>query len=171
MRITGLLLAAALAACSPPQQRDDETPAPPPPAVVACNTLSPDLTRLVQVQEGDAVSTPAAELRGGSIAPGTYDLTSAVRVGSATGWRGGRAVVLGVSEGDDGVVLNWAGAAPGQAVDSWTATLHESPMRLSYTCGRVGDVEAAFRAESNVLDLRIQDGASGALSMSFARRP
>lgn len=171
MRKLSLVLFLSLAACSPPSPQRPETPPSPPPAVVTCNNLSPDLSRLVQVQEGDATSTLAAELRGGAITPGTYDLTGAVRIGGATGWRGARAVALGVSESDDGVVLNWAGAASGQPIDSWTATLHETPMRLSYTCGRVGEVAASFSAQADVLQLRIQDGASGALNMTFARRP
>lgn len=171
MRLIVLALAAALAACSPPQPQQSEPPPSPPLPAVTCNSLAPDLTKLVEVQDGAAVSTAAAELRGGSIAPGTYDLTGATRIGGATGWRGARAVALGAAESDDGVVLNWAGVAPGQPIDSWTATLRETPTRLSYSCGRVGDVEAAFHAQGDRLQLRIQDGASGALEMTFARRP
>lgn len=164
--------AAALAACSQPAE-GPETKAPSaPPAVAACNDLAPDTTRLVEVRDGDATATPAAELRGGSIAPGVYDLTGAARIGAATGWREPRAVALRVAESDDGVVLNWAGSAPGGPIDTWTATLRETPsVRLSYTCGRIGDVEAAFSAQADRLELRVQDGASGALSLTFARRP
>jgi len=172
MRLGALVLATALVACSPPAVQTQERPPATPPAGAACNALAPDPTRLVEVRDGEAAATAAAELRGGAIAPGTYDLIGAVRIGAATGWREPRAVALQVAESDEGVVLNWAGSAPGGPIDTWTATLRETPsVRLSYSCGRIGDVEAAFSAQADRLELRIQDGASGALSLSFARRP
>lgn len=170
MRFVLLAAAAALVSCSPPSP---QAPAPPaePPAVAACNDVAPNMDRLVAVQDEAAVSLPASDLRGGRIAPGTYDLARAVRIGEATGWSGSRAVALGIAETDAGVVLNWAGAAPGGAVDSWTATLAETPqVHITYTCGRVGEVNASFMATPEALDLQIADGASGSLYMTFERR-
>jgi hypothetical protein len=126
---------------------------------------------MVGVQDEAAGSLPAADLRGGRITPGTYDLTSATRIGAATGWSGERAVALRVEENDAGVVLNWAGAAQSGAPDTWTATLTDTPqVRIAFTCGRVGEVDGGFSARADVLELRIQDGASGALHMMFQRR-
>ncbi len=62
------------------------------------------------------------------IAPGTYDLVSATRIGGATGWNGTRAVSLAVSEDQSGgVTFNWAGAEAGGETDRWTATFTEAP--------------------------------------------
>jgi hypothetical protein len=69
------------------------------------------------------------------------------------------------------VIFNWAGAAPGGAVDSWTAAFSETPQpRLSYTCGRMGEVSAQFAARADALELRLPDGANGQLALTFARR-
>ena len=92
-------IAALLAACSPPAERSERPETPPAPATVACNDVAPDAARQVAVGEEMATAAAAAELRGGSIAPGTYDLTSASRIGAATGWNGTRAVALAVSDG------------------------------------------------------------------------
>ena len=164
--------AALLVSCSPPAQQTDRPDTPPGPAAVACNDVGPDATRQVAVGEEVATTAAAADLRGGSIAPGTYDLTSASRIGAATGWSGTRAVALEVSEAQDGgVTFNWAGAAPGGDADRWTATFTEAPQpRLAYTCGRMGEVAAAFAAENNALQLRLQDGAGGQLALQFQRR-
>src|SRR5687767_12174252 len=103
--------AALLVACSPPAQRPEAPPEQP--AVAACNSVAPDAARQVRVEEAAAGVEAAADLRGGAIAPGTYDLISARRVGAATGWDGTRAVALEVSESAAGAVtFNWAGAAP-----------------------------------------------------------
>lgn len=163
---------ALLAACSPPAQQTERPETPPGATVVACNEVVPDASR--QVRVGDEVVTAAAasDLRGGSIAPGTYDLITATRVGAATGWAGTRAVALNVSEDQSGAVtFNWAGADPGGETDRWTATFTETPQaRIAYTCGRVGEVAADFAAQNNVLQLRLQDGASGQLALEFRRR-
>jgi hypothetical protein len=163
---------ALLAACSPPAQQTERPDTPPGPTTVACNDVTPDVARQIAVGEEVVTAAAAADLRGGSIAPGTYDLTSASRIGSATGWSGTRAVALEVGEGDNGsVTFNWAGAETGGATDRWTATFTEAPQpRLAYTCGRIGEVAADFAAESNVLQLRLQDGAGGQLALQFQRR-
>jgi hypothetical protein len=164
-------LVAALAACSPPAQQETEAEAPP--AVIACSALTPDAARQVRVEEEVAAASAASDLRGGRITPGVYDLVSAHRIGAATGWQGTRAVALGVAENAaGGVTFNWAGAAPGGEVDRWTASFTDTPqVRLAYTCGRIGEVDADFAAEANTLQLRLPDGANGALLLLFQRRP
>jgi hypothetical protein len=162
--------AAALLACSPPAQRP-ETP-PETPGVAACNSVTPDAGRQVRVEDAEASAEAAADLRGGAITPGVYDLISARRVGAATGWSGTRAVALEVSENAaGGVTFNWAGAAPDGTVDSWTAAFTDTPQaRLSYSCGRLGEVAAEFAAQADALTLRLQDGAGGQLALEFRRR-
>jgi hypothetical protein len=162
---------ALLTACSPPAQQSDR-PERPGPTTVACNDVTPDATRQVAVGEQVVAAAAASDLRGGTIAPGTYDLISASRVGAATGWNGTRAVALAVSEAQNGsVTFNWAGAETGRDTDRWTASFTEAPQpRLAYTCGRMGEVGAAFAAESNALQLRLQDGAGGQLALQFQRR-
>ncbi len=159
-----------LGACSPPPERPAEPPAAPPPAAIVCNELQPDASKQVRIE--DELAVAAADLRGGEIAPGVYDLARAVRVNAATGWSGARAAVLEVSEAADGAVtFNWASAAGDAARDSWTADFSESPQpRLTYTCGRFGAIDAAFTAEPGALTLRLQDGADGQLLLSFERR-
>jgi hypothetical protein len=166
-------LALVLAACTPPAG-DTEAPAPPqaPPATtVACNSLTPDAARQIAVSEMLATAA-AADLRGGEIEPGVYDLASATRIGGATGWSGTRAVALEVTETDaDGVVFNWAGADASGAVDRWTAGFTEAPQpRLTYTCGRIGEVAAAFAVQPGELRLHLQDGADGQLALMFQPR-
>lgn len=165
---------ALLVACSPPgasNNNDGQAPAPPP-GVAACNTVSPDLTRQVSVRDESALAVAASDLRGGQIAPGVYDLISAVRIGAATGWTGARAVALEVSEAQTGEVLfNWAGAETGGAVDRWTARFFESPTpRIAFTCGRVGEAPTQFAVEGSTLQLQLQDGAGGQLQLTFERR-
>jgi hypothetical protein len=163
-------IAALMAACSPPPT---ETSAPdaPAPQVQACNTITPDMARMVRVEETPAVAAAASDLPGGPISPGLYDLTRAVRIGQATGWQGARAVALDVTESADGVVFEWAGAPASGEVDRWTASFTDTPApRLSYTCGRIGDVAADFTASAGALQLRVPDGANGALLLDFARR-
>jgi len=168
MRMLVLLAAASLAACSPPTQQAP-APTPEPPTEIACNAVAPNLTRQVQVQEQTVVS--ASDLSGGAIAPGLYDLASATRIGAATGWQGARAVALEVSEQDAAVTFNWAGAAASGPVDRWTARFTDTPdVRLSYTCGRIGDVPAEFTASGNRLQLRLPDGGAGSLELTFERR-
>ena len=165
----GVVVLAAACSREPAQQ----PPAEPAPTAVVCNDVTPNPVLQVAVQEAPPSAAAAAELRGGRIAPGLYDLASAVRVGAATGWTGTRAVTLRVSETEDGTLaFDWASAAADGAVDSWTALLRETPApaRIEYTCGRVGQVEAAFAVEAGVLNLRIQDGAGGQLALSFNPR-
>jgi len=163
--------AALLAACSPPAERPAEPPAAPPAAIV-CNELAPDASRQVQIEDELAVAAAASDLRGGAIAPGLYALARAQRINAATGWSGTRAAVLEVSEAADGAVtFNWASAAPGEPRDSWTADFSETPQpQLTYTCGRIGAIDAAFSVEPGALTLRLQDGAAGQLLLRFERR-
>ena len=85
--------AALLAACTPPAQQSTERPdTPPGPTTIACNDVTPNAARQVSVTEEVVTAAAASDLRGGSIAPGTYDLVSAMRVGGATGWNGARAL-------------------------------------------------------------------------------
>lgn len=172
MRTLLLISAAALfAACTPPAPRQ-EAPAPQTPTLTACNDVAPDLARQVRIEDAAAIAAAASDLRGGRIAPGVYDLTRAARVGAATGWSDTRAVALAVNEAETGAVtFDWAGAAPGGEADRWTATFSEAPqVQISYTCGRVGVVPAAFAADGANLTLRLQDGAGGSLELAFARR-
>ena len=167
--IAALLLTAA---CSPAPQDARETPQPDPPQEIACNTLTPDVSKQVGVADAP-VTAAGADLRGGRIAPGVYDLSGAQRVGAATGWQGTRAVVLEVSEDAQtgAVTLNWAGTTPTSLIDRWTATLTETPAsRLTYSCGRIGQVEADFSAADRALELRLADGANGALRLDFVQR-
>lgn len=161
------------AACSPaPQQSETKAPERPEPQEIACNTLAPDVGKQVAITEAPAAAA-SLDLRGGRIAPGVYDLSSAQRIGAATGWEGTRAVVIDVTEdaATGAVSLNWAGTTPTSLIDRWTATLSEAPQaRLTYTCGRLGEVDAAFTAGERALQLRVDDGANGALQLSFLRR-
>lgn len=165
--------AALLAACTPPAPQQERPETPPGPTVVACNDVAPDMARQISVEEAVAAAAAAADLRGGSIAPGTYDLVRASRIGAATGWSGTLAVALAVTEDPAGAVtFNWAGAAPAGETDRWTASFTDTPQpRITYTCGRSGEVAADFAAQANALQLRLPDGANGQLSMEFQRRP
>jgi hypothetical protein len=169
--IVAAVLAVMVAACSPPSQQPSQE-APRPPTAIACNAVHPDASKQVRVEEETATAAAASDLRGGRIAPGMYDLTSARRIGAATGWAATRAVALEVSEAaSGGVTFNWAGAAPGGALDTWTANFTDTPRtHLSYTCGRSGDVDADYSATAAQLDLRLPDGANGALHLVFVRR-
>ncbi len=162
-----------LVACSPPTPTPQQSPIEPPFTELACNSVEPNLSRQVGVEGELAVAAAASDLRGGRIAPGTYDLTQAVRIGSATGWTNTRSVALEVAEAaNGGVTLNWAGAEPGGTTDRWTADFAETPSpNITYTCGRVGTVSAEFSATPDSLELRLPDGANGRLNLSFARRP
>ncbi|HYD89406.1 MAG TPA: hypothetical protein VEA80_18145 [Vitreimonas sp.] len=168
-------LAAAMlaiaASCSPPAQQSAETPARPEPQEIACNTVTPDVAKQISVTEAPAAA--AMDLRGGRITPGLYDLASAQRIGGATGWPGTRAIALEVTEdaATGAVTLNWAGTTPTSLMDRWTGTLAEAPQtRLTYTCGRIGEVDADFIAGERALELRLADGADGAMLLSFLQR-
>lgn len=167
--------ALALAACSPPTS---EAPQPPdggdqPPGVVACNDVTPDMSRLVSVQAPLAAAAADVGLRGGPIAPGTYDLISATRIGNATGWDDPRAAALDVREDANGAVtFDWASVARENPADRWTASFTDTPSaRLTYTCGRVGAVDAEFDvSESGQLRLRLPDGGAGSLDLVLQLR-
>lgn len=167
-------LALLLLACSPAQRpRGEVAQADQQPQVQACNDVVPNRTRLVSVEDQGPVSTLVGELRGGAVTPGLYELRRAVRIGQATGWQGERAVALQVTESDAGVLtFNWAGAAANGEIDRWTATFSDTQpqARLSYSCGRIGDVDATFAADANALQLRLPDGGNGSLQLNFARR-
>lgn len=170
--LMSVAVVAMLAACSPPAQDTAETPEPQPPTIAACNSVAPNAARQVAVGAEVVTAAAAADLRGGSIAPGTYDLASATRVGSPTGWSGTRAVALDVSEATSGVVsFNWASVAPDSAADSWTANFTDTPQpHISFVCGRMGEADIDFAVEGGSLQLRMPDGASGALLLTFERR-
>jgi hypothetical protein len=162
----------ALAACSPPAERPAPAPTDElPPGVVACNDVAPNMARLVSVQDAVAAAAEAG-LRGGPIAPGAYDLASATRIGEATGWADPRAAALVVTEAADGAVtFNWASAPAGGTADRWTASFTDTPApRLTYTCGRVGAVDAEFAVEAGQLRLRLPDGGAGSLDLVLQRR-
>ncbi|MBC7767432.1 MAG: hypothetical protein H7124_01455 [Phycisphaerales bacterium] len=172
---TAALLAAAAVGCSPPAQQDAQRPPQPPaPQEIACNMVTPDAARQVSIVDAP-LAAAAADLRGGRIAPGVYDLASAQRIGAATGWQGARAIALEVTEdaATGAVTLNWAGTTANSLTDRWTATLSEAPQnrsRIAYTCGRIGEVDASFTASARALELRLADGASGELQLSFLPR-
>ena len=67
---------------------------------MVCNQLTPDGSKQVAIE--NAAAATVAELRGGRVTPGVYDLSRALQIGDATGWSGTRAVVLQVTEGADG---------------------------------------------------------------------
>ncbi|MGE3867544.1 MAG: hypothetical protein AB7G04_11575, partial [Hyphomonadaceae bacterium] len=68
--LTSAALAALLAACSPPAQNQTPTPDGPAPQVQACNTVAPDMARLVRIEEAPAIAAAASDLPGGPISPG-----------------------------------------------------------------------------------------------------
>lgn len=169
--LAAIATAALLTACTPPAQQQEPQAPGPVPQVQACNAITPDTARLVRIEDAPAVAATASDLPGGPIAPGVYDLVRAVRIGAATGWRDGRAVALDVREGEGGVVFDWAGAPESGEVDRWTASFTDTPApRITYTCGRIGDIAVDFTASGGALQLRIPDGANGALLLDFVRR-
>lgn len=163
-----IALAFTLAACDPPREARDRPKGPQPPP---CNLVEPDLARVVMVQDPVAAAAAVADLRGGPIAPGTYDLTSATRVGQPTGWPGASTVAIEVAETQSGeVTFNWAGIRDGQS-DRWTATFTETPEpSLTFTCGRIGHIGAAYAMSGANLQLRLPDGANGSLDLVFEPR-
>jgi len=169
--LLSVAVAAILAACSPPQEKA-ERPEQAPPAVAACNALTPNPARQIAIGDEIVAAAAASDLRGASITPGVYDLASATRIGSPTGWNGTRAVALQVSEDTTGGVnFNWAGAAPQGETDTWTAAFMEAPTpTITFICGRMGTVDVDFAAEADALQLRLPDGANGSLQLNFERR-
>jgi hypothetical protein len=169
--LISVALAALMAACSPPaSQQQSEAPEAPVPEL-ACNTVAPDSARQVAITDSEGVASAASDLRGGSLTPGIYDLVRATRIGAPSGWQNTQAVAIEISESAEGVVtLNWVGAPQQGQVDRWTAEFREQPQRIAFTCGRIGEVEAQFQASGNALELRLPDGANGALLLNFERR-
>lgn len=167
---------AALVACSPPSNTaQTEPPVETPPLVeAACNSVTPDLSKQVQLHtEPVAAAALPPDLPGGPITPGIYDLDGGFVSAGAPAWTEARAVALEVTESSAGVVFNWA-AAPDRSEDArWTATFHEGPpAQLSFTCGRSGNAEIAFGAPNNQLRLRMPDpSGTGAQALIFVRRP
>lgn len=172
--ITFAAVAALLAACSPPSNtKQGEAPTPDTPIVAACNQVVPDLTQVVTLGDDVAVASSVADLRGGRVAPGTYDLISGGRLGGAAGWQGGRAVALEVSESEAGTMFNWASAPSGGGdAERWTAGFIDAPQgHLTFTCGRSGGADVDFTAEANGLRLQVpEDGGTGSLYLVFSRR-
>lgn len=173
-----LLLAAAatLVACSPPSSTDaptSEAPSTETPAPLACNDVAPNTAQAVTLQGDVAVAAAVADLRGGRVTPGLYDLASGNRIGAATGWQGARAVSLQVIEEETGTIFNYASAAPsGAETERWTAGFIDSPTpHLTYTCGKSGGADVAFTAEANGLQIRIpEESGAGSLYLVFVRR-
>ncbi len=165
-------VAALLAACSPPASQDTIERPDQPPMVAACNDVAPDAARQVSVGEEVVTAAATADLRGGSIAPGAYDLATATQIGSPTGWNGTRAVSLAVTEEvNGGVIFNWSGAPPSGERDTWSASFTEAPQpHITFTCGRIGGADIDYAVEGNGLVLRMPDGANGALALTFERR-
>lgn len=174
MRRTILLAAAAaLYACSqPPQQQAEAPAAPQAPIVRACNALEPDMSRAVLLtEEAVAVASLPPELPGGPITPGIYDLVSGVRTAEAPAWTDAQAISIELAEGTGGVTINWAQAGSSGEAQRWTATFHQGPpARLAFTCGREGQAEISFSAQSQALELHLPAEGAGAHRLSFARR-
>jgi hypothetical protein len=176
MRRTILMAAAALlAACSQPSNTAQTEPPPEtPPVVTACNTVTPDLSKQVQLQtEPVAAASLPPDLPGGPITPGIYDLQSGFVAGGAPAWTEARAVALEVTESATaGVVFNWAAAPDRSDSAHWTAAFHEGPpAQLAFTCGRTGGSEIAFSVQQDQLRLRIPDpSGTGTQALLFVRR-
>lgn len=173
--ITLAAVAALLVACSPPSSnKQSEAPqAPDAPIVAACNNVTPDLTQAVTLGDDVAVASAVADLRGGRVAPGTYDLISGGRVGGAAGWQGARAAALEVSESEAGTVFNWASAPSGGGdAERWTAGFLDAPQgHLTFLCGREGGADVDFTAEANGLRLQLPEASgTGSLYLVFSRR-
>jgi hypothetical protein len=170
MRFMFVAVAVMLASCSPPA---NQAPARPSPRLnIACNDLAPNPAGAVALDGEIAAAIAVADLRGGRIAPGIYDLVSGARIGMAAGWEGARAVAIEVREDESGTMFNWANAAPDGAVERWTAGFIDAPTpHLTYVCGRSGGADIAFTAEGAGLRLQLpEDGGAGSLYLVFLRR-
>jgi hypothetical protein len=166
MRVLIFAAALALAACSPPANRPPEAP-----MVVVCNDVTPNPAQAVTLGDEVAVAAAIADLRGGRVAPGTYDLVSGARSGPAAGWQGARAVALDVREAEAGTIFNWASSPPGGETERWSAGFIDAPAgHLTFTCGRSGGADVGFSAEADALRLNISEAGGGALYLVFARR-
>lgn len=164
--------AVLLAACTPPAPTSTQTTAPTQAQQMACNDVTPDAAKLVQLQE--APRTAAAlnsDLAGGRIAPGLYDLSGGYVSGGAPAWTATRAAALQVSEADAGVTFNYAEIG-GNDAHRWTGAFHEGPPAgLDYTCGLSGHVDIRFAAQPTQLQIRVPDaGGAGFQTLIFTRR-
>lgn len=138
--------------------------------VISCNDVAPDAAQAVTLGDEVAVAAVVADLRGGRVTPGTYDLVRGARLGPA-GWQGARAVALDVREAEAGTIFNWASIAPGGETERWTAGFIDAPSgHLTFTCGRSGGADIGFSAEASGLRLHISEAGGGALYLVFARR-
>ncbi len=167
MRVLVLAAALALGACSPPTSRPPEAP-----MVTVCNDVTPNPAQAITLGDEVAVDAAVADLRGGRVAPGTYDLVSGNRIGAAAGWQGARAVVLDVREAEAGTIFNWASIAPGGETERWTAGFIDAPSgHLTFTCGRGGGADVGFSVEAEALRLQVpEQSGAGSLYLVFARR-
>lgn len=170
MRLILFAAAAALAACTPPSQTTSvETTEPTTTVQTACNTLTPDPTKRVQLTQDNAAAA-LADLAGGPITPGAYDLANGSVGAGASAWPMPRAVALDVAETANGTVFNYASDDP--ADPRWTATLREGPpSAIEYTCGRIGNAEITFAATPTQLRLRMPgSNGEGFTTLVFAKR-
>ena len=167
MRALMIAAAIVLSACSPPARGP-----PAPPIADACNDVTPDAAKAVTLGHADMVAAAITDLRGGRVAPGTYDLVSGNRIGAAAGWQGARAVALDVREAEAGTIFNWASMASIGDVERWTAGFIDAPSgHLTFTCGRNGGADIGFSADADGLHLQTPEaGGVGALSLVFERR-
>lgn len=167
---------AVLAACQPasaPPTSDTTTAQTPAPAVVSCNEVAPDASKQVLIASlpPAAAAALADNLRGGPLSPGTYDLTSGIVQGGATGWTQARAVAVDIADTDAGTVLNYAEAGGGD-VTRWTANFNNaSPATLTFTCGRTGQATVQYQSNANELRLSMPaESGAGSYYMTFAKR-
>lgn len=174
MRIVTFVAAiAVLTACSQPSSTPQSPRPEGPIAATACNDVTPDFAQTVTLGDDVAIAAAVSDLRGGRVAPGVYDLVSGGRLGGATGWQGGRAVALDVSETEAGTIFNWASAPfDGAAAERWTAGFIDAPQgHLTFTCGRSGGADVDYTAEAGGMRLQLPEASgAGSLYLVFSRR-
>jgi hypothetical protein len=127
----------------------------------------------VRVQTAVAAAAALApELRGGPINPGTYDLSSGAATDGAPDWGEDHFVALAVAETDAGVTFNWADSTPGQETQRWSAAFREGPpAQLEFSCGRDGQIDVEFAAQTGDLRLVMPDPrGTGRVLLVFTRR-
>ena len=161
---------AALAACAPPASQATHTSATSTRRAAVCNRVSPDLTKLVLLGERP-LALAHAELLGGPLAPGVYDLSGGYVSGGAPSWRVTRAAALEVVETGVGERLNYASMS-NNVLERWSATFHEGPpTTIDYTCGHSGRQVVTFQAQAQQLQLRVPDPSGvGEQTLIFTRR-
>lgn len=167
MRVLLFTAALALGACSPPPSRPPEAP-----LAIVCNDVAPNPAQAITLGDETAAAAAIADLRGGRVAPGTYDLVAGNRIGAAAGWQGARAVALDAREAEAGTIFNWASAAPSGETERWTAGFIDVPSgHLTFTCGRSGGADISFSAEADALRLQMpEQSGAGSFYLVFARR-